>query len=103
MKCYLQIWSLFSAFTGGIKTKKVYENWPRGENKGRSEVWNHFGFHAKDDKAQEIELDKSYAVCRYVRHCRPEPALGRPRITGRLCLCVVCLDWNRTLDLLVRF
>ncbi len=23
-------------------------------------------------------------------HCRPEPALGQPRITGRLCLCVVC-------------
>ncbi len=37
-----------------------------------------------------------------------ELALGRPtcRISGNLCLCVgvhVCLDWNRTHDLLVQF
>ncbi len=31
-------------------------------------------------------------------HCLPELAIGRPRIPGIPC---VCVDWNRTLDLLV--
>ncbi len=34
-------------------------------------------------------------------NCLPELALGRPRITRRLCVSV-CLDRNKTLDLLVR-
>ncbi len=46
------------------KEKKIHENWPRGVGKPRSEVWDHFGWHAKDDNAAKLVFDKSYAVCR---------------------------------------
>ncbi len=54
--------------------------------------------------------DPLYRQTVLFNNCLPQLALGRPRITRRLCVCVcvcvcvsVCVDRNRTLDLLVRF
>ena len=48
-----------------------------------------------------------FHLCHHIFYCLPELALGRPRNTQRpgvsVCVAVcVCLDRNRTLDLLVR-